>query len=155
MECVSSNCLCGLAQVMPQNWNVVTYNIVLQRDKCGLENVLSKHSLKAIVFCYGEGVDDFQRTSWANSQDAEVVQHVSGHRYLLWPLKSDFVFLPRTQTMADCTLEVTEHWYQDRFPREMGNWRAVKTDEGSTDLGSLCEWISEPMSSLHKCCLLW
>jgi hypothetical protein len=35
MECVSSNCLCGLAQVVPQNWNVVTYNIAFQRDKCG------------------------------------------------------------------------------------------------------------------------
>lgn len=54
MECVSSNCLCGLAQVMPQNWNVVTYNIVLQRDKCGLENVLPKHSSKAFVFFHLE-----------------------------------------------------------------------------------------------------
>lgn len=41
--------------------------------------------------------------------------------------------------MADCTLEVTWHWCQGRFPKEMGNWRAVKTDEGSTDLGSLWE----------------
>lgn len=60
MECVSSDCLCGLAQVMPQNWNVVTYNIVLQGDKCGLENVLSKHSLKAIVFCHGKRQTTFK-----------------------------------------------------------------------------------------------
>lgn len=78
MECVSSNCLCGLAQVMPQNWNAVTYNIVLQRDKCGLENVLSKHSLKAIVFCYGKGQTNFTEPAEPIPRMPEL-QHVSGH----------------------------------------------------------------------------
>lgn len=56
MECVSFNCLCGLAQVMPQNWNVVTYNIVFQMDN--VENVLPMHSLEAIVLCHGKGDPD-------------------------------------------------------------------------------------------------
>lgn len=134
MECVSSNCLCGLAQVMPQNWKVVTYNIVLQRNKCGLENVLPKHSLSAVVSCSGEGQTPFTGPAERIPRVPEF-QPMSGPCHLPQSLKAQISSsLQGCETMANCTPGVLWHSRsQGSFPKEVGNWSAVKTDEGSVD----------------------
>lgn len=128
---------------MPQNWNAVTYNIVLQRNKCGLENVLSKHSLKAIVFRHGKGADNLYRTSWVNRQEAGVSTRVRTLLPLLAPKKSRFPFPPRTSNNGQSHSGVPQHRRsQGSFPKEVGNWRAVKTDEASVDADLL--WGEPP-----------
>lgn len=136
MECVSSNCLCGLAQAMPQNWKVVTYNIVVRRDKYGLENVLSKHSFeKAVVLCHGEGQTP-RRERAPRIPRALTFQHVVGTPLPPQPL--------RKQTSP--SLRDTRQWPTARWGdlaqlspgwllKEVGSWRLVKTDEGPVDPG--------------------
>lgn len=67
-------------------------------------------------------------------------QHVSGHCCRLpWPLEKQISSsVQGHQTMANGTLGVLWHrcsW--GSFPKEVGNWRIVKTDKESVDLGLL------------------
>lgn len=142
MECVSSNCLCGLAQAMPQNWKVVTYNIVVRRDKYGLENVLSKHSFEkqlcsaiAPIFCHGEGqtpcIEPAQRIPRALT-----FQHVVGTPLPPQPLRKQMSSSPQ-----DIRQRPTALWgnlaqlLPGRLLKEVSDWRVVKTDEGPVDPG--------------------
>ena len=112
-------------------------HIVLRRDKCGLENVSPKHSLKAIAFCYGEEqttftepLSQFPGCRRGSTHVRAVLPHPS-------PTEQISSSLQGQGRRPIAPGGVPWHWSQGSFPKEVGNWRVVKTDKGSTDLGSL------------------
>lgn len=147
MECVSSNCLCGLAQVMPQNWNVVTYNIAFQRDKCG-KCFTHEFFGSNCALSGGEGLG-----TWKEPNDhipkVPTLQWLSGCCRLTLSLEEQVPSL--TPSLNDnCPLEYspTKHLSKRR------GLRVARIDEGSEGLGSLyVRLIVLLKNNLYKYCL--